>query len=213
MRRLLMTTALVLTTATAGFAQENSQIRAQVEDKLMALNINVDVSSLSDEQLNEIFLLSTGDEMGDRSRIQAAIGDMAGPMATMEVSNSQLRGSVQNSLTALGIEGDVSTLSDADVTRLYFLVNSAEMGRATESRIQEVFATMQPGSTDAETETMLVIEMPEGQLRNSVGNRLQTMGIEVDVNALSQEQLAQLHLLTSNPSDENVRAEVEAIVN
>ncbi len=87
---------------------------------------------------------------------------MIGPMATMEVSNSQLRTSVQNSLTEMGIEGDVSTLSDADVMRLYFLVNGAEIGNASASQIEETFARMQPDSADAQTETGLVINVPEG---------------------------------------------------
>ncbi len=45
-----------------------------------------------------------------------------------------------------------------------------------------------------------------------MGSRLQSMGIEVDVEALSQDQLSQLHLLTSS-SDDNIRAHVESIVN
>ncbi len=213
MKRFLLTTALVLTTAGAGFAQDNSQIRAQVDDALTKLNINVDASTLTDAQLSEIFLLTNSADSGNKARVEAALSDMMGPMASMEASSSQLRTSVQNSLDRMGIEGDVSTLSNADVTKLYLMLNSAEMGTATEAQIQETFATMQPGSSDAETDTMLVINMPESQLRTSVGNRLQTMGLDIDVDALSQAQLGQIHLLTTSATDSSVAAEIEAIVN
>lgn len=213
MKRFLLTTALVLTTAGAAFAQDNSQIRAQVDDALTGLGITVDVNTLTDAQLSEIFLLTNSADSGNKARVEAALSDMMGPMASMEASSSQLRTSVQNSLDRMGIEGDVSTLSNSDVTKLYLMLNSAEMGTATESQIQETFATMQPGSSDAEADAMLVINMPESQLRTSVGNRLQTMGLDIDVNTLSQAQLGEIHLLTTSAMDSNVAAEIEAIVN
>ena len=141
------------------------------------------------------------------------MGLMADEDVAMEVSNSQLRNSVRNSFNAMGIEGDVDTLSDAEVAEIYLMVNSAEMGDATESQIQEALAGMAGGSTDSAEERMIMVTMPQSQLRLSVANKLQAMGIEADVNALSQTQLAQIKLLVGDSTDNNVKAQVEAIVN
>ena len=216
MKRILLTTALVAFTAGSAMAQDESQLRTAVANEFTTMGLDIDASTLTNAQLSEIYLLTNSTDMGKRQKIEAALsgmGLMADEDVAMEVSNSQLRNSVRNSFNAMGIEGDADTLSDAEVAEIYLMVNSAEMGDATESQIQEALAGMAGGSTDSAEERMIMVTMPQSQLRLSVANKLQAMGIEADVNALSQTQLAQIKLLVGDSTDNNVKAQVEAIVN
>ena len=216
MKRILLTTALVAFTAGSAMAQDESQLRTAVATEFTTMGLDIDASTLTNAQLSEIYLLTNSTDMGKRQKIEAALsgmGLMADEDVAMEVSNSQLRNSVRNSFNAMGIEGDADTLSDAEVAEIYLMVNSAEMGDATESQIQEALAGMAGGSTDSAEERMIMVTMPQSQLRLSVANKLQAMGIEADVNALSQTQLAQIKLLVGDSTDNNVKAQVEAIVN
>ena len=75
MKRFLMTSALVLTTATgAAFAQSNdssSQLRTQVGNWIGGSSYNVDVDSLTDDQIAAMYGAITSSE--DQSEQDAAI--------------------------------------------------------------------------------------------------------------------------------------------
>ncbi|MGB5558568.1 MAG: hypothetical protein WBN04_11215 [Paracoccaceae bacterium] len=216
MKRFLLTSALVAFAAGSAIAQDESQLRTAVANELTQMGLNIDTDTLTEGQLSEIYLLTTNTDSGKRQAIEAALGHMGlmpDDMVEVEMPNTQLRSSVENSLTTLGIEANVSTLSDAQVAEIYLIANGSDMESGKTARIQTALGQMKPEGFDGTKHTM-VVRMPENQLRVAVRNSLETLGLKADADALTQTQLAQIYLLTSNSSmDNNVAAQVEAIVN
>lgn len=214
MKRLLTTTALILATSGAVFAQDNAQLREDVTGALQNLNLEADVSTLNDDQLSEIYLLTNSEDSGKKLRVAAALRDMgmmSGDAMTVDMSTGQLRTAVSNQLTARGIEGDVSTLSGAQLSEIYLLTSGSDMEGGDTAQIEEALSTMQadaqePGDDDA----MMSVNVPDSNLRASVANGLETMGIEADVESLSNSQLAEVFLIMNSGMDSTNKAEIEA---
>lgn len=216
MKRLLTTTALILATSGAVFAQDNTQLKNDVMGALESLNIEADVSTLTDAQLSEIFLLTNSSDSGKKLRVQAAISDMgmaSGDSMSIDMTAGQLRNSVSNQLTQRGIEADVSTLSQAQLTEIYLLTTGSDMEGGDTARIEEALATMQSDPQEpGDDSQMVVVEMNDSQLRNTVGNILTAMNIDADASTLTNAQLAEVFLLANTGMDNTVKAQIEAAI-
>ena len=216
MKRFLTTTALVLATSGAVFAQDNTQLKNDVMGALQSLNIEADVSTLTDAQLSEIFLLTNSSDSGKKLRVQAAISDMgmaSGDSMTIDMTAGQLRNSVSNQLTQRGIEADVSTLSHAQLTEIYLLTTGSDMEGGDTARIEEALTTMQSDPQEpGDDSQMVVVDMNDSQLRNTVGNILTAMNIDADASTLTNAQLAEVFLLANTGMDNSVKAQIEAAI-
>ncbi|MDF0602389.1 hypothetical protein P1J78_16745 [Psychromarinibacter sp. C21-152] len=142
MKRLLMTTALVLTTA-AGTASaqmadgDNVQLRNEVGNYLAASEWTVDVDSLTTEQLVEIHSAITSDESATEvdSAVEAVLNDgnveyTERPayvvVETEELPRDQIFTKVSNALIGTEYEGMAWTLSDEELVQAYSVVNSTD---------------------------------------------------------------------------------------
>ncbi len=147
MKTLLITTATALTLSTGAFAQDDSdQLRMSVADELDTLDLNVDVDSLSDDQVAEIYAISQGDEeSGERVKIQSILegggyqamelGDemifvqnaVATAEGAMPEGGNDLRDQVEIKLGEYGYDDvDTESLSDDQVAKLYSVVQSSD---------------------------------------------------------------------------------------
>lgn len=147
MKTLLITTATALTLSTAAFAQDDSdQLRMSVAEELDTLDLNVDVATLSDDQVAEIYAISQGDEeSGERVKIQSVLED--GGYQAMELGNemifvqnavataegaipeggNDLRDQVGIKLGEYGFDDvDTENLTDDQVAKLYSVVQSSD---------------------------------------------------------------------------------------
>jgi PKD repeat protein len=152
MKRFLITTALVLTTAGGAHAQmvdSSSQLRAQVGNYLATTNYMVDVDSLTDEQVNQLYasIQSGGGEM-QNADVKAVLNDnniMASERpATIRVGEAdmprgQLYAEVSNSLVGTEFEGRAYTLTDEEIAGLYTVINGSEDGADKNAKIAAYF--------------------------------------------------------------------------
>lgn len=152
MKTLLMSTAAALTLATGAFAQSgDDQLRLAVADQLDGYDINVDVSSLSDEQIAEIYAIGQSeDDAGERAQVMAVLGDAgyqqmelgeemifisnttagmenAVENATEGMTANSLRDQVDIKLGEYGFDDvDAATLTDDQVAKLYTVVQNSD---------------------------------------------------------------------------------------
>lgn len=153
MRTLLYTTAATLTLATAAFAQSNEQLQESVALALEEQNINVDLTTVSDDKLAELYALTqASDTMGERTRIMSVFEDASYQKMELgeevifmpedyametEMPGNDLRGLVGIKLSEYGVDADVESLSDDEVAKLFTVVQSSE-GDAARARIQSI---------------------------------------------------------------------------
>ncbi len=150
MKRFLMTTAIVLTTAGAAVAQSNDALRAEVGNFLATSPYMVDVNSLTDAQIAELHgaYTSSEDASERHAKVEAVINDnnveyTDRPMIVMvegsEMDRSQLYQSVSNALIGTKYEGMAYTLSDAQLAQAYGAVNSSDDASTMETKLSAVF--------------------------------------------------------------------------
>ncbi|MEL6644825.1 MAG: hypothetical protein AAFQ79_12905 [Pseudomonadota bacterium] len=136
MTRLMLTTAAAAFAATAATA--STQLEAQVEDAFSSASMTIDASQLSEDKLNELFLITTStDDHGEqRLKIMSVLHDAG--YATMEMGGNtvfvpinSLKAQVENGVESFGYEVDADTLDDAELAQLYIAVTSKEREEAT----------------------------------------------------------------------------------
>lgn len=128
MKTLMYTTAAVFALSGAAMAQD--QLRAAVQDEFVENGFSVDVDSLTDEQVNEIYALTTSDNSNVRGDISKILMD--GGYARMEmgestifVAGNSLRDAVEIQLEGWGYEIEADTLTDEQIAGLYPIVTGA----------------------------------------------------------------------------------------
>ncbi len=153
MKRFLMTSAIILTTASAGFAQSqdgNDQMRAAVGSYLATTQYSVDVDSLTTEQLAQLHGAFTSTDNASKSdaEIRAVLNDsnvvfeersaevMVGETA---MPRSQLYTTVETALIGTKYEGMASTLTDEQLVQAYSAINSSDDSGDVETKLSAVF--------------------------------------------------------------------------
>lgn len=134
MKRIVTTTALAIAVA-APAAADTDMLRNALDDRFE----NVDVSTLTDEQVRALYAATAGTESAAELQrsVDSIVADsqyemdeeaiMADPdeMARMGGSND-IRNAVQNMLATREVEADVATLTDAQVSALYLELTDSE---------------------------------------------------------------------------------------
>lgn len=150
MKNLLLTTALIMGTATFAHAASHTQIAMQVDNALASMAMEVDIDSLTEDQISALYTtISSSDNASEkRNKIRAQLNDM-NVMATdmddpdVEVRyvapRSQLISLVRAKETELGI-GNVSlrSLSDEQLVALYQLGNGSASASEKMSRAEGI---------------------------------------------------------------------------
>ena len=153
MKRLLITTtAAAIALSTAAFAESDSQLRMSVESELDAHNFNVDVSTLSDEQVAEVYAITqSDDDSGERIKLMSVLGDagyqhmeLGEEMIFVKLPEdmpmppaNDLRAEVGLKLDEYGIKADASELSDDQVAKIFAIVQNSD-GEAQREKIETI---------------------------------------------------------------------------
>lgn len=150
MKNLLLTTALIMGTTSFAHAASHSQIAMQVDNALASMNMEVDIDSLTEEQVSELYsaISSTDSASSKQSSIRAVLNDNNVVVTDMEdtpvelsymMPRSQLVSIVRAKETELGI-GNVRlrSLSDAQLTELYLLANGGDTSSEKMSKAQNI---------------------------------------------------------------------------
>ncbi len=132
MKRILTTTALLMTLGTASFAAGHAQVQADLD----ARGIEADASALSENELARLEVVLNGSfssPAAQKGRIMTILegadamkvmpGD--GGRVMVDLSMNSLRTQVDNRLSAWNVDCDVYALSDAQVTEAYLAINSS----------------------------------------------------------------------------------------
>lgn len=136
MTRFMLTTAAAAALA-ASTAFANTQLEEQVDTAFDASGIMVDTAKLNDEQLNELFLItsSTDDHGEKRNKVRAVMEDAGyasmnvGPNIVFVPINS-LKAQVQNGVEDYGYEVDVNALNERELAELYIAISSETQDEA-----------------------------------------------------------------------------------
>lgn len=142
MKTLMYTTAAVI--ALSGAAMADEQLRAAVETEFQEHGFSVDISTLTDEQVAEIYALTTSDNNNVRGDIAKVLMDdgyarMEMNTQTIFVPANSLRSSLEIQLGEWGYDVDASTLTDEQVAALYPIVT----GSADDDRRAKIDAILQ----------------------------------------------------------------------
>ncbi|WP_371154713.1 hypothetical protein [Jannaschia sp. 2305UL9-9] len=160
MNRIALITAatLSLTAPAMAYTGVSPTMVSDVESILAeAGKSNVAVSSLSDEQVVEIYFAGQGEDGNERNlKIESALEgegyrtiterratltDMDAETGLMPAGESSVVISVQNWLDKRGYEADASTLTDAQVAEIYFLAFSGDdMDNDGVNKIESILA-------------------------------------------------------------------------
>ncbi len=134
MKNLLLSTAIVLSTATLASADSHGQLAMQVDNELATMNVNVDIDSLTEAQIKELYAAltssETADEKGDAVRVvlndhNVMFEEEADVDLVVTVPRSQIRAQVLNNSEDLGLtETRIRLLDDEKLAALFLLVNS-----------------------------------------------------------------------------------------
>ena len=143
MKTLALSTAALLTVATA--ASANQELRLAVDDILDTNNISVDVESLTDDQVAQIFAIGNSQEQGaQKLAIESILNE--GDYASFRMGNemmfmpaSSIRDGVEIKLTEFGYDVETDTLTDQQVVELYAIVQSTD-GEPSRGLIDEILA-------------------------------------------------------------------------
>ena len=211
MKRFMITTALVAGMSTAAFAQDGN-IEASVDQYFTAQGLEYSASALTEDQLDAVYQIVTSTESpaDQQAKIEAIIGTEANVTVINTVpgptGEDQLRTAVMQGLTEEGISYiDVNMLNNAQLTGIYDTLNSEMSALETKNRIDALVATTATADVDMQN-------MDSVQLRESVEVSLTQWGYEVDVDALSDEQVNELYLALNNGSDAEKRNSVDEIL-
>ncbi len=155
MKRFLMTSALVLTTATgAAFAQANDpdtmQLRTSVGQWIGGSTYNVDVDSLTDEQIAAMYgaITSSDDQSEQDAAIRAVLNDNNVMMeerpanimvGDVETPRNQLYTSVEMALVGTEYEGMAYTLTDEELAAVYGTINSSDSESQLSTQLSSYF--------------------------------------------------------------------------
>lgn len=150
MKKLLLTSAFVIATAGGALAGGHSQQAMMVDNLLSTYAMNVDVSSLTEDQVAELYLAltSTDDRAEAQQKVEAVLndGNVAYEMEddiviTVNTPRSTLRAAVQAKATELGIEDvPLRTLTDEQLTQLYLLGNGSESASVKMTKAEGIIA-------------------------------------------------------------------------
>ncbi|MBM7069450.1 hypothetical protein [Actibacterium sp. 188UL27-1] len=195
MKRILTTTALVLLTGTAAIADTDSQLKASVESQLASRQLDVNVDALTADQLSELSLaLNSGQSQAEIQRDVEQIAGVAG-----DDDASHQREALKASLMQRQLDVDVDTLTNEQVASLNLALNSGESQAEIRRQIDSVLNVS--GETDADN------------LRAGLENTLATYQIDIDVDALSDQDVAELsNVFNSGASQAEINRRVDSIV-
>ncbi len=142
MKNLMLSTALVLSTAGFAAADSHFQIEAQVENELALMQMDVDMDSLTEEQISALYTtISSAETASERDKgVRAVLNDWNvtfenedDPELTLMIPRSQLRSLVYAKRGELGIDQiRVRTLTDDQLAALYLIAN----GDASDKQVQ-----------------------------------------------------------------------------
>ena len=148
MKKLIATTALVLSTATFAFAESHSQLAIKVDNRLAAMNIDVDMESLTDEQIASLYTaLTSSEDHGEvKASVRAVMNDdnvvfeePEDSDLTIVLPKSQLLASVRMNDEELGIEDvRLRDLSVEQLSALYLIATSTENASSKEAKAQAI---------------------------------------------------------------------------
>ncbi len=134
MKNLLLSTAIVLSTVTLASADSHGQLAMQVDNELATMNVNVDIDSLTEAQIKELYAALTSSETADEKgdAVRAVLNDHnvmfeeeADVDLVVTVPRSQIRAQVLNNSEDLGLtETRIRLLDDEKLAALFLLVNS-----------------------------------------------------------------------------------------
>ncbi|WP_208349952.1 hypothetical protein [Pseudaestuariivita rosea] len=146
MKRLLTTTAFVLSASAAAFAMTNDQLKDAVENELNTYDKEVNVDMLTEDQISAIYMtMTTGDSPLDKQRRieqiledapSAAIRDENGVL--IELPENNVRAQLQSRLAIRGFDVDVAELDRDTVMQLYAVVTSSESPAESNSTIESL---------------------------------------------------------------------------
>lgn len=137
MKNLLLSTALVLATASVAGAAAHTMLANQVDNDLATMSINVDVNTLTEDQVNVLYqALQTEGTNERKAAVESALRDAGVDMSMDEDTmvmvsypRSQLMRAVNANAADLGIEDvPLRALTDAQLTELYFIGNGSMSG-------------------------------------------------------------------------------------
>lgn len=189
MKRLMMTTTIIATlTAGTAFAY-NEQMRATVEQQLLSMPMDVEVGTLTNEQVAEIYPIVTS---ADSPSMKASKIEAIVTAVDVDTVSQQNRDALMIIADTRFPELDVAELNDAQVLNILAVVNSGAMPNTVQSRVEAIAGNPMVGM-DAEVE----------MLRESLANRAETLGVELDVSTLSDEQVVRTMAALSNDDSQS----------
>ncbi len=148
----------------------------------------------------------------------------AGMAAAQDMDSNQMRELVAQDLETYNYDVDVSQLSEAELSQLYFIATSTDSSSVRQDRYDRILKdgnaeransirTYRPMPGDEDTEEVQVT-MPRNQLRSLVQQMLETYDMNVDVSSLDDETLSALYLVdTSTDSSSEERTKIQDILN
>ena len=148
-RSLILSTALATgMVAGASIANASEMTESIVEDKLATHAMHVEVDSLTDEQVSELYLITTStDSHGEqRNKIMGVLTDWNveyemtdDDMIAVSVPRNQLLATVDSSRTELGLEEvKLSALSNEDLSSLYLIAAGSENASTKQQKAQAI---------------------------------------------------------------------------
>lgn len=135
MKNLLLSTAILLSTATFASAAAHLMISNQIDNELATMSMEVDLSKLSEDEINLLYQATQTEDTNERKAAiesvlrgtGAEIKMMEPTMVMMSYPRNQLMRKVRANEVNLGIENvPLRSLSDDQLTQLYFLSEGSE---------------------------------------------------------------------------------------
>lgn len=183
--------AAALTIGGAAYSQ-NEQLQAQVRGQLSQHGIEIqNFEALSDTQLQQIALLLGTSES---QNVQRASVESLLAIKEPCVGNDQMRASVAAQLRQHNITlSNIDTLNGSELTVLQAVLGSNEPPSAMASQIRQIFASDSP-------------ILGNDQLRAEVGNCLNRLNVELDLDDLTPQQMIQIEAIAGGAGSMDEKA-------
>lgn len=150
MKRLMMTVAAVAMTATASFAATPEQLRDNVAAQLTEFAPEVEVETLTDDQVRQVYMVTADSNMsaGDKSRAIGEIiegtraeyyADLADGDIDINLDVNNQREILQAKLDIRGYDYQVSELDDQQVASLVNDFNSLDSASDLDAAVRSYF--------------------------------------------------------------------------
>jgi len=198
MKRILTTTALVLSLTGAATASVTDQLKNSVAGKLSVMPLDANVEAMTDEQVIALSLILNS-SMSAIERQSAVISITNNDFGSVPMIDMDMVDRVNTELDIMGIEADFAALEADDIRMIDQTLSMGGSPLEKSSKVESILlnAEAKPAVEPNYLELTSVREL--------VGAKLDIMGIEADVAELSDDQVTALQLaLNSGTAGEQI---------